>query len=65
MLEVTCWRSSVRSPWAVVKIRLRARALDGASLASCVSVCECFRLRVPVARVSLGSDRVPGGCGES
>jgi hypothetical protein len=39
--------------------RLRARALDGASLASCVSVCECFRLRVPAARVSLGSDKVP------
>jgi hypothetical protein len=24
-----------------------------------VSVCECFRLRVPAARVSLGSDKVP------
>jgi len=24
-----------------------------------VSVCEWFRLRVPAARVSLGSDKVP------
>jgi hypothetical protein len=59
LLEVTCWRSSVRSPWVLGNTRLRARALDGASLASCVSVCECFRLRVPAARVSLGSDKGP------